>query len=93
MDLEPDFGVGIVVFPGLGLLASANGGGIPGSLPGVVLTTVEDRLRGVPSMGVNGFLWTLAEARKLLKPRSDCPELEPGRLPAFEDCLVDPSEA
>lgn len=69
-DLEPDIGVGIAVLPGLGLLASANGGGLeaPARELGVVLITVPDRFRGVPSMGSNGALKLFVEALRFGKP-------------------------
>jgi hypothetical protein len=72
-DLEPDIGVGIVDLPGLGLLASAKGGGLddPARELGVVLITVPDRFRGVPSMGANGAWKLFAEALKFGKPWSD----------------------
>lgn len=55
-DLDPDFGVGIVFLPGLGLLVSAKGGGLddPARELGVVLITVSERFRGVPSMVASG---------------------------------------
>jgi hypothetical protein len=68
--LGADIGVGTAVLPGLGLLASAKGGGLdaPARVLGVVLITVPDRFRGVPSMGSNGALKLLAEDLKFGKP-------------------------
>ena len=68
--LGADFGVGIVVLPGLGLLASlAKGGGLdaPALELGVVLITVSDRFRGVPSMVASGAKLP-TEALKFGKP-------------------------